>query len=232
MARVRQQNRGDCKCSHIRYTRSEFENRVPNVTRQPIEFMFSPYRRQVLATLFLRPDEQFHVRELERVTGISAGSLHRELKAMAESGLLVREKSGNQVFYKANPESPIYEELAAIFRKTVGLTSLLQDALSDLDDSIDVAFVFGSMASGHQSSGSDLDICVLGEVSLLDVVTALSPVQEALRREINPVVMTTKKFSNLSRRKDRFVTRVLNEPILFVKANKDELAKLAEDKTT
>jgi predicted nucleotidyltransferase len=200
--------------------------------KQLIEFMFSPYRRQVLAVLFLRPDEQFHVRELERITGVSAGSLHRELKAMAESGLLLREKIGNQVFYRANTDCTIYEELAAIFRKTMGLTSLLQDALSDLDDKIEVAFVFGSVASGRQTAGSDLDICVLGDVSLLEVVKALSPVQETLQREVNPVVMTAKKFSDLSGRKDRFVTRVLSEPILFVKANRDELAKLVEDRAT
>jgi predicted nucleotidyltransferase len=200
--------------------------------KQPIEFLFSPYRRQVLAVLFLRPDEQFHVRELERITGVSAGSLHRELKAMAESGLLLREKIGNQVFYRANTDCTIYEELAAIFRKTMGLTSLLQDALSDLDDKIEVAFVFGSVASGRQTAGSDLDICVLGDVSLLEVVKALSPVQETLQREVNPVVMTAKKFSDLSGRKDRFVTRVLSEPILFVKANRDELAKLVEDRAT
>ncbi|HNP36252.1 MAG TPA: nucleotidyltransferase domain-containing protein [Woeseiaceae bacterium] len=194
--------------------------------KHPIEFMFSPYRRQVLAALFLCPDEKFHVRELERITGISAGSIHRELRAMAESGLLVRQKSGNQVFYNANPDSPIYEELAAIFRKTMGLSSLLQEALSDLDNNIDAAFVFGSMASGRQTSGSDLDICVLGDVSLFDVVHALSSVQEKLRREINPVVMTTTKFAALAKKKDRFVTRVLSEPTIFIKASKNELAKL------
>ena len=194
--------------------------------------MFSPYRRQALAVLFLRPDEQFHVRELERMTGVSAGSLHRELKAMAESGLLLRENIGNQVFYRANTECSIYEELASIFRKTIGLTSLLQDALLDLGDKIEVAFVFGSMASGRQTAGSDLDICVLGEVSLLEVVKALSPVQETLQREINPVVMTPQRFSEQSRKKDRFVTRVLSEPVLFVKATRDELAKLTEDRAT
>lgn len=197
-----------------------------SMSKQPIEFMFSPYRRQVLAVLFLRPDEQFHVRQLERMTGVSAGSLHRELKAMAESGLLLRKKIGNQVFYRANTECSIYEELAAIFRKTMGLTSLLQDALSDLVHKIQVAFVFGSMASGRQTAGSDLDICVLGEVSLREIVKALSPVQETLQREVNPVVMTPKKFSDLSKKKDRFVTRVLGEPMLFVKANRDELAEL------
>lgn len=202
------------------------------MSKQPIEFMFSPYRRQVLAVLFLRPDEQLHVRELGRMTGVSAGSLHRELKAMAESGLLLREKVGNQVFYRANTGCSIYEELAAIFRKTMGLTSLLEDALSGLYDKIQVAFVFGSMASGRQTAGSDLDICVLGEVSLREVVKALAPVRETLQREVNPVVMTPRKFTDQAKKKDRFVTRVLSEPILFVKASRDELAKLAEDRAT
>lgn len=202
------------------------------MSKQPIEFMFSPYRRQVLAVLFLRPDEQLHVRELGRMTGVSAGSLHRELKAMAESGLLLREKVGNQVFYRANTGCSIYEELAAIFRKTMGLKSLLEDALSGLYDKIQVAFVFGSMASGRQTAGSDLDICVLGEVSLREVVKALAPVRETLQREVNPVVMTPRKFTDQAKKKDRFVTRVLSEPILFVKASRDELAKLAEDRAT
>lgn len=202
------------------------------MSKQPIEFMFSPYRRQALAVLFLRPDEQFHVRQLERMTGVSAGSLHRELRAMAESGLLIREKLGNQVFYRVNTYCTIYEELAAIFRKTLGLVSLLKDALSELDDQIHAAFVFGSMASGRQTAGSDLDICVLGDLSLREVVKALSTVQETLQREVNPVVMTPRKFSDLAGKKDRFVTRVLSEPIMFVKASGDELEKLVENRAT
>ncbi len=196
------------------------------MTKQPIEFMFSPYRRQLLARLLLRPDEQFHVRELERMTGISAGSLHRELKAMAESGLLLREKTGHQVFYRADTRCTIHEELAAIFRKTIGMASLLQNALSKLAGKIQVAFVFGSMASGQQKAGSDIDVCVLGDMSLLEVVKALSSAQETLRREINPVVMTTKKFAEKSVKQDRFVTRVLSEPKVFVMGGEDELAKL------
>ena len=200
------------------------------MAKQPIDFMFSPYRRRVLAMLFMHPDERFHIRALERITGVSAGSLHRELKAMAGSGLLVRERIGNQVFYQADSRCPIYEELAAIFRKTIGLVSLLREELADLDADIDVAFVFGSMASGRQGADSDLDICVLGDVSLLEVVKALSSVP--VRREVNPVVMTTARFSALSAKGDRFVTRVLSEPMLFVKANPNDLAGLVGDRAT
>ena len=202
------------------------------MAKQPIDFLFSRYRRQVLALLLLRPDEQFHVRELERLTGISAGSLHRELKAMALAGLLVRERQGNQVLYRADRSCPIYEELAAIFRKTVGLRSLFSDALSTLGDNIEVAFIFGSMAAGTQKPESDIDICVVGVVSLLEIITALDKVKDNLGRELNPVVMTAGKFTEKAVEQDRFAMRLLSEPKLFLTGDENELGKLVTDWAT
>ncbi|MFQ6005221.1 MAG: nucleotidyltransferase domain-containing protein [Woeseia sp.] len=199
--------------------------------KQAIELMFGSYRRQLLAQLLLRPDEKFHVRELARMTGISAGSSHRELKAMSESGLLLREHAGNQVLYQANRACPVYNELAAIFRKTIGMATLLKDALAGLSDKIELAFVFGSMASGTQDLTSDVDVLVLGDLSLREGVQALSPLQVTLGRQINPVVMTTDKFVDRKGRKDRFVMRVLEEPRTFVIGDDDELAKLVEDRS-
>jgi len=199
------------------------------MTKQPIDFLFSPYRRQVLALLLLRPDERFHVRELERLTGISAGSLHRELKAMSEAGLLIREHQGNQVLYQADRSCSIFEELASIFRKTVGLGSKLTTALEPIADRIDVAFVFGSMASGKQHAKSDLDICVLGEVELLDVVKAVGSLQESLRREINPVVMSAKQFASDLANEERFAERLVAEPKIFVIGDENEFRKLTQN---
>ena len=199
------------------------------MTKQPIDFIFSPYRRQVLALLYLRPDERFHVRELERLTGISAGSLHRELKAMAESGLLVRASQGNQVLYQVDRRCSIFDELASIFRKTIGLGDVLANALSTLSEYIEFAFVFGSMAAGKQHAGSDLDICVLGSASLLDIVKTLGQVQGDLNRELNPVVMSVEKYAQSLAEKDRFAVRVFNEPKIFVMGDEDEFRKLAQD---
>src|SRR5690606_41821343 len=64
--------------------------------------------------------ETFYVRELARLTGVPAGSLHRELKLLTGAGLLRREPAGNQVRYRVDIECPVYEDLAAIFRKTAG----------------------------------------------------------------------------------------------------------------
>lgn len=197
-----------------------------------IELMFSAYRRELLATLLLRPDEEFHVRELGRMTGLSPGSIHRELKAMAAAGLLRQKRVGNQVLYQADPTCPIYEELASIFRKTAGLADLLRDALSELRDKIDSAFVFGSMASGKQTSFSDVDVMVLGDVQLIDVVTALAPVGEMLRREINPVVSTVADFAADLDTNKRFAVRVMEEDKVFVIGDERELGELTQDRST
>jgi len=199
--------------------------------KQPIELMFGTYRRQLLATLLLRPDERFHVRELGRMTGFSPGSIHRELKILAKSGLLRQKRVGNQVLYQSNPDSPIFEELASIFRKTAGLADLLQDALWELAEKIDMAFVFGSMATGRQTPSSDVDVIVLGDVQLIDVVKALSPVSETLGREMNPVVMTAIGFLADLGKKKRFATRVLDEQKIFVIGSEREFAELTQDQS-
>ena len=199
--------------------------------KQAIELMFGAYRRKLLGLLLLRPDERYHVRELARMTEISAGSLHRELKALSEAGLLIRKQVGNQVLYRADQNCEIFDELASIFRKTTGLAGLLRDHLSEISDRIDSAVVFGSMATGGQSSTSDVDVLVLGDVELINIVKALSPLSSDLRREINPVVMTVDKFAALLSKKDRFAMRVLDEPKLFIIGDMNELAKPGKDRT-
>ncbi len=65
------------------------------MTANPVELLFTAYRRQVLGLLLLRPDDSLHVREISRLTGVPAGSLHRELRTLTEAGLLLREPAGN-----------------------------------------------------------------------------------------------------------------------------------------
>lgn len=189
----------------------------------PIDLLFSSYRRQVLGLLLLRPDDSLHVREISRLTGVPAGSLHRELRALTEAGLLLREPMGNQVRYRANRGCLIYPELVEVFRKTAGLADLLREALAPLAGRITAAFVFGSLARGAETATSDVDVFVVGEVSFAEVVAALSPLRERLGREVNPVVMTPEDFAGQRAARERFVERVMQEPKLFLRGTKDDL---------
>ena len=61
-------------------------------------------RSAVLATLLLHPEAALHVRELARITGASPGSLHRELRALTEVGLLLRARTGSPGSAPSRPQ--------------------------------------------------------------------------------------------------------------------------------
>lgn len=187
------------------------------------EILFKDYRRRVLALLLLSPDKRYHVREIARLTGTVAGTLHKELSRLAEAGILSKAKIGNQVHYAADKTCPVYEELAGILRKTAGLVDILANALCTLEEEIDVALVFGSMASGKATSGSDVDLLVIGKVSYAAVTRAVYACQEILKREINPKVYSPKEWKNLRKGKDAFADEVMKQTKLFIIGNKDEL---------
>ena len=197
---------------------------------QLIEILFGAYRRRILGLLLLHPDESYYVREIGRLTGVPAGSLHRELKLLSNSGLLLRSTTGNQVRYQVDRTCPIEGELANIFRKTAGLADVLREALTPLAHQVRMAFIFGSVAQGKERTTSDVDVLVVGSASFAAVVEALSNVSERLQREVNPVVMTHTAFQAKLASRDRFVTRVAHEPKLFLLGDANEFAKLAEDR--
>jgi predicted nucleotidyltransferase len=183
---------------------------------QLVDVLFGAYRRQILGLLLLRPDESFYVREIARLTGVPAGSLHRELKLLTDAGLLQRSVAGNQVRYQVDRACPIQEELAGIFRKTGGLADIVREALAPLARKIRMAFIFGSVAQGKERASSDVDVLVVGSASFTAVVGALSRATERLRRDVNPVVMTKAAFSAKLANGDRFVGRVAREPKIFL----------------
>jgi len=186
-------------------------------------FLFPEYRRRVLGLLLLHPDTRYHVRELARLTNTAAGSLHRELSKLAKAQVLIREVSGHQVYYQANSTFPIFEELASILRKTSGLVDILASALTPFTEKIEAAFVFGSVGSGTENSGSDVDVLIIGELSFSDAVTALYPAQAIVNREINPKVYQRTEWQKLVDNKDAFAQEILKKQKLFIIGTVDDL---------
>jgi len=189
------------------------------------ESLFGDYRRRVLAFLLLRPDEHFHVREISRLTSVPVGPLHRELKILADAGMVSRHASSNQVRYQANRDCPIYQELAGIFRKTSGLADILRAALAPLSDAVTAAFVFGSVARGEEQAASDVDVFLVGSATFTDVVLALADKQSQVGRDINPVVMGEEEFSAKLAVGEHFISRIMSEPKIFLIGTENDLGK-------
>ncbi len=189
--------------------------------------LFGSARREVLALLLLHPESSLHVRELARLTAKAPGTLLRELKVLADVGVLVRTRIGNQVHFQANPACPIFEELRGIMKKTSGVADVLRQALEPLGSRISAAFVYGSIARGDERQGSDLDLMIIGEVKLGEVVGALQEASNALRREINPHLYPPQELARRLAVGEPFLERVMQDKKIFVIGDRHDLGELA-----
>ena len=190
--------------------------------------LFGKTRRAVLALLYSHVDEQFYFRQIARVLEIGLGALQRELANLYKAGIIRKTIIGRQVFYQANSKCPIYIELKNLVMKTIGLGDVLKAALLPFEEQINVACLFGSIAKGNESSDSDIDVFVVGDVTFAEIVSALSQTQVTVRREINPLVFPAEELRSKLAANHHFLKNILKEPKYFLIGDELELARLAE----
>lgn len=187
------------------------------IMSNPIDLMFNKQRRAALSLLLLHPTEQFYVREISRLTGVAAGSLHRELRYMADAGLLIRKHKGNNVYYQANTSSELFPELSAIFRKTNDLTGMLRDAIMQLGNRVAAAFIYYPKINGKTVRGNGINLFVIGSVTTLEVDMVLESAKKHLDTDILLEVMRANEFSEKMENADPFVTEIMGGSMMFVK---------------
>ncbi len=186
--------------------------------------LFTKTQQRVLRVLFGQPHRSVYASELIREAGTGSGAAQRELSRLEAAGLVVSRRIGHQKHYQANAASPLFSELRDIVQKTVGLAEPLRAALQPLSPGIRAAFVFGSVAKATDQSASDIDVMFISDrVTYADAFAALEAVAGALGRRINPTVYTAAEFSKRARAKNAFVTRVLEQPKVWLIGTEHDL---------
>jgi predicted nucleotidyltransferase len=177
--------------------------------------LFTESQACVLRWLFGQPERSFHLSELRRLTGLGSASLQRELNRLAEAGLVHAERVGNQRRFQVNPQSPVFNELIALTRKTLGIEPMLREALQPLASRLQAAWIYGSVAKQTDTAQSDIDLMLIGrQLRLADVLELLIPLEARLGRKINPTCYTPAEFEHRLAEPDSFVNRVLAQPTL------------------
>jgi predicted nucleotidyltransferase len=164
----------------------------------------------------MNPELQVHLRELARMIGGTPGTLKKELDALCAAGLLSSQRFGNQTRFSANANHPVFPELQALIRKTVGMADILRLCLAPLAHKIGAAFIFGSMASATENANSDIDLMVIGDATFADIISATYDAQTALGREINPKVMTLDEWHSKMASGNAFLQQVFSNPRIML----------------
>jgi predicted nucleotidyltransferase len=179
--------------------------------------LFSKVQQRVLGLIFARPDRSFYTSEVIKTVDSGRGAVERELSRLQSSGLVSVERIGNQKHYRANRDSPIFEELHGLVLKTVALKESLKTALEPWANTIKSAFIYGSVAKGTDTAQSDIDLMVIGDrLDYSGLYTALQIAEDRVRRKINPMFLSTAEWRRRSSEDGSFARKLRSQPRLFV----------------
>jgi predicted nucleotidyltransferase len=186
--------------------------------------LFTKTQQRVLGLLYGKPDRSFYTNEIVRWADMGRGTISRELSRLVSAGLLVASREGNQHHYRANPDNPVYSELVGIVRKTFGIADVIRAVLAQVDDQVNWAFVYGSIAKGEDTASSDIDLLVATEsLAYADLMKILADAEQLLDRPINPSIYTIEQIKDKVHEKNAFLSRVMEQPKLWVKGSEDDI---------
>lgn len=188
------------------------------------EIFSSKTRAAFFRILFGMNPGEFHLREIERQSGLTIGTIQKEAEKLLRLNLLVMRVDGNRTYYRANISHPFYKPIREMVLKSSLLVEVVAEAFADVPANF--VFLFGSVVSGNLRPESDVDLFVIGSPGLRQVCGLLKKPAELIGREINPHVMSLEEFIKRRKDGDHFVTSVVESPVQMIVGEEDELRKL------
>jgi predicted nucleotidyltransferase len=188
--------------------------------------LFPRIRAGVLAVTLRDPERPWSLSELARQLGTRPSSLQRELARLTAAGILRGFRDGNRALFQADPACPFLPELRGLMAKTAGLVGVLKDVLAPLANRVACAVVYGSVARGGEHSQSDVDLLVIGSVTLAALAPALREAERRLGRNVNPTIYQPSEFAARAASGHYLVRAVLEREKLFVLGTPDDLERV------
>lgn len=180
----------------------------------------------VLLFFILHPQEETYLARIVRATGKVLIQVQRALKRLEESGLITKILRGNKAYYQANSKHAAFEDLKHILIRVVVFSNTLERELSLIKHKIVYGFIFGSTACNSDGSSSDVDLFLIGNLTLSEAGHLSYPLSIELGREVNTVVCSLKDFRNKIKEQNTFISEVIHNPKIWLFGNKDEFEKI------
>jgi DNA-binding transcriptional ArsR family regulator len=181
-------------------------------------------RAEIFRLLFSGSEEELHIREIQRRSGLNDSTIRQELRKLAELGLVSGRKDSNRIYYSANKNNPLYQDIQNLVIKTSGLADIFKRALQD--EQIEISFIFGSIPKGEMNTASDVDLMVIGDIGFRRLSSLLSGIPERTGREVNPYLLSRTEYQKRLNDKEHFLTSVLKSPKIFLIGNEHDLSTM------
>jgi DNA-binding transcriptional ArsR family regulator len=148
----------------------------------------SPVQGELLAWLYLHPDQAYSATDLARRFGVSQPTMSREADRLAAGGLITEQRAGNMRLISANLDTVVARPLTELLAVTYGPLAVLGELLADVAG-VDEAFLYGSWAARYRGEPGavprDVDVLVVGDADEDDLYDVARKAESRLGREVS-----------------------------------------------
>jgi predicted nucleotidyltransferase len=187
-------------------------------------------RIQLLEIFLLKSDAEFHISALARMVNNIPINVQKELKNLQLAGLLESRRQGNMVLYKLRKESSIAEDLMRIFLKTESIGKEILTKLPD-KEKIRYALIYGSFAKGTESSSSDIDLLMIGEIYEDSILKSMQKIEKRIGHTINYILWTEKEFAQKIREGITLIREILKTPVIMIVGDENEFKRTIKQRS-
>jgi predicted DNA-binding protein YlxM (UPF0122 family) len=166
----------------------------------------SKTRVKLLTRFFFNPETRSYLRELANEFNVSTNSVREELNQLTKTKLLTSEKSGRQIYYKANPSHPLFPELKSMVGKVMGIDQVIDGIVNRLGN-IESAYIIDDYAQGKDTG--IIDLVFVGEINQNHLNDLIKKTEAYIKRKIRSLVLTQKEYNSL-------LPKLKTRPILLV----------------
>jgi DNA-binding transcriptional ArsR family regulator len=172
----------------------------------------------LLALLYLHPEDEYSLTEAASAIGASLNAVHYEADKLSEGGLITTRKRGNLRLIRAVTDSPLTRPLTDLLAVTYGPLPVLTDLLIGVRG-IAEAYIYGSWAARYHgepgSTPADVDVLVVGSADPDDLDEIADKAQATLRRPVN-IRRIRPETWNASDPADPFIKSVRSRPLVTI----------------
>ncbi len=178
----------------------------------------SAFQGELLAWLFLHPEQEYPQVELARRFEVTPSAVTREVDRLVAAGLVKERRLGNLRLIGADAEVVVARPLTELLALTYGPVAVLPELLDDVPG-VDEAYVYGSWAARYSGEPGgvprDLDVLVVGEADEDDLYDVAREAERRLGREVNIRRMSRSSWESADA--DPFLESLRSRPLVRLK---------------
>ena len=153
----------------------------------------SKTRIKLLVRFFFNPQTRSYLRELSKEFNVSTNAVREELNQLTRTNLLKSQRSGRQVFYTANPDHPLFNELKSIVSKVMGIDQVVDGIVNRLGE-LEKAYLIDDYAEGKDSG--IIDLVLIGNIDQFHLNDLSRKTERYIKRKIRTMVISGEEFND------------------------------------